>query len=113
MKVIYIAGPFRGLNSWDMEQNIRRAEELALAVWLAGAAALCPHANTRFFQNAAPDQLWLDGDLEMLKRCDAVILTRDWRRSKGAMVERDVALRSRIPVFDELSDLREWLRSNE
>lgn len=29
MKLLYIAGPFRGANSWEMEQNIRRAEEVA------------------------------------------------------------------------------------
>lgn len=28
MKVIYVAGPFRAPNSWEIEQNIRRAEAL-------------------------------------------------------------------------------------
>lgn len=28
MKKIYIAGPYRGSNAWDVEQNIRMAEEL-------------------------------------------------------------------------------------
>ena len=32
MKVGYIAGPFRGPNSWEIENNIRRAETLALEV---------------------------------------------------------------------------------
>ena len=59
MKVVYIAGPFRGPNAWEIEQNIRRAESLALEVWRAGAAALCPYTNTRFFQGAAPDDVWL------------------------------------------------------
>lgn len=109
MKVIYIAGPYRAPNAWEREQNIRRAEELALAVWRMGAAALCPHTNTRHFQDAAPDQVWLDGDLELLSRCDAVLLTLDWARSAGARAERAFALAHHIPVFHWKTDLADWL----
>ncbi|OFV81968.1 MAG: hypothetical protein A2Y78_00085 [Acidobacteria bacterium RBG_13_68_16] len=101
MIVVYIAGPFRGPNSWEIESNIRRAETLALEVWRAGAAVLCPHTNTRYFQGAAPDEVWLDGDLEMLRRCDAVLLTADWQRSSGARAERAEAIRVGIPVYIE------------
>lgn len=68
MRVVYIAGPFRAENAWEIEQNIRRAEEAALELWRAGAAVLCPHTNTRYFQGAAPDHVWLEGDLELLRR---------------------------------------------
>lgn len=106
MMVVYIAGPFRAANSYDMECNIRRAEALALDVWRTGfAAALCPHTNTRFFQGAAPDKVWLEGDLVMLRRCDAVLLTPDWKKSKGAVEEVKHALRWDIPVFPDLFEL--------
>ena len=59
MKVVYVAGPFRGPNAWEIEENIRRAERLALEVWRLGCACLCPHTNTRFFQGAAPDAVWV------------------------------------------------------
>jgi hypothetical protein len=109
MKLIYVAGPFRGPSAWDIECNIRRAETLALEVWRLGAAAICPHANTRFFQNAAPDEVWLKGDLEMLRRCDAVILTPDWIRSSGVRAEVEEANRLCLPVFHTLSQLSYWL----
>jgi hypothetical protein len=99
MKLIYIAGPFRGENSWEMEQNIRRAEALALEVWKMGAAAICPHANTRFFQGAAPDKNFLEGDLEILRRCDYILLTENWEISVGATAEREEAIRMKIPIF--------------
>ena len=108
MIVVYIAGPYRGANAWAIEQNIRRAEELALAVWRAGMAALCPHTNTRFFQGAAEDHVWLDGDLELLTRCDAVLMVPGWERSQGAMAERARAIAGDIPVFEDLDVLREW-----
>lgn len=110
MKVVYIAGPFRGPNSWEIEQNIRRAETLALQVWRLGAAVLCPHTNTRFFQGAADDAIWLDGDLAMLARCDAVMLTDDWARSSGARAEVEQANAQLIPVFTTLVALGDWIR---
>lgn len=111
-RVVYVAGPFRGPNSWEIEENIRRAERLSLEVWRSGAAAICPHANTRYFQGAAPDDVWLDGDLAILQKCDAVLLTPDWARSAGARAEKAYADQQRIPVFMELSALREWLKAS-
>lgn len=99
MKVIYIAGPFRAPSAWGIEQNIRRAEELALEVWQSGGAAICPHANTRFFQGAAEDKIFLDGDLAILCRCDAVLCLPDWQRSEGACAEVAEATRLGIPVY--------------
>jgi hypothetical protein len=112
MKVIYIAGPFRGPSAWDIESNIRRAETLALEVWRMGAAALCPHTNTRFFQNAAPDDVWLKGDIALLERCDAMLMTDDWQRSSGARAEHDHASFKRIPVFYELKALARWIATD-
>lgn len=106
--VVYVAGPFRAPNAWEIEQNIRRAEELSLAVWKTpGLVALCPHLNTRCFQGAAPDDVWLDGDLELLIRCDCVLLVPGYYRSQGTRAEIDFALDNGIPVFETLKELTE------
>lgn len=109
MKLIYIAGPFRGPTPWDVECNVRKAEALALAVWRMGAAALCPHTNTRFFDKQADDKVWLDGTMEMLRRCDALILGENWRKSSGTKGEIREALRLDIPVFSGQIGLYVWL----
>jgi hypothetical protein len=106
MIVCYIAGPFRGPDSWAIENNIRRAEALALEVWRAGAAAMCPHTNTRFFQGAAPDHVWLDGDLAILAKCDVILMTPDWERSSGARAEHDFAAARSIPIVYSLDQLK-------
>lgn len=113
MRVIYIAGPFRGPNSWEIEENIRRAERLALDVWRLGAAAVCPHTNTRFFQGAAADEVWLDGDLAILAKCDGILMTPDWQRSSGATAELRFAESRGLPVFLTLEDLTAWLNAQE
>lgn len=110
MKLIYLAGPFRGPDSWAIACNVHKAAELSLQVWKLGAACICPHLNTAQFQGAAPDEVWLAGDLEILKRCDAVMLTDDWKRSSGARAEVAEAYNFGIPVFTQLADLEQWLR---
>lgn len=108
--VIYVAGPFRASTHYALQANIRNAERLALEVWKLGAVAICPHKNTEFFTGEIPDEAFLTGDLELLRRCDAVILTEDWERSSGARAEVVFAREKGIPVFKTLALLREWLR---
>ena len=98
-KVVYVAGPFLGPNAWAIEQNIRVAEELALEAWKEGAAVICPHTNTRFFQGAAPDNIWLEGDLELVRRSDAVLTAPGWVLSSGACKEVDLANELGLSVF--------------
>ena len=111
-RVIYVAGPFRGKTPWDVEKNIRRAEELALRVANAGAMPLCPHTMTRYFDRQCTDAFWLEGTLELLRRCDAVIFTDAWAKSAGAIGENQEAMR-KIPIFHEarFKELEEWIRN--
>jgi len=123
--VVYVAGPFRGTalssgpviarDSWVMEGNIRRAEALSLDLWALGASVICPHCNTRFFQNHLPDNIWLKGDLAQLKLCAAVVMTVDWRASAGARAEWRYAIKRGVPVFyaDNLSDFEDWLKGDK
>jgi hypothetical protein len=48
MKFGYIIGPFRAPTVWQVEQNIRIAEELGFEVAQLGVFPIIPHANTRF-----------------------------------------------------------------
>jgi len=107
--VVFVAGPFRGANEYERRQNIARAEALALEVWRAGFAAITPHLNTAHFQDAAPDDVWLQGDLAILARCDAMIVTDDWQRSEGARNEVDFARSRGIPIAGEVNELRRLL----
>ena len=64
MKVIYVAGKYRGPNAWAIEQNIRAAENVAAEIWSCGHAALCPHANSRHMEGVTSDEAFLAGTLE-------------------------------------------------
>lgn len=115
MKMVYVAGPYRSPTEHGVVDNIRRAEALALKVWKAGAACICPHKNTALFGGALgmPDSVWLEGDLEMVKRCDAVICVENWRDSRGATDEVAFALQHRIPILESIEQLERWLNAKE
>lgn len=105
MNVFYIAGPFRGPTPWDVVQNIRIAEQAALKVWQSGeGAALCPHLNSANFTGAADDQDFLEGGLELLRRCDGVLLCGEWYKSSGTRAEIREALRLKLPVWGSFED---------
>jgi hypothetical protein len=108
MKRAYIVGPFRADSAWDIEQNVRRAEEVALEAWRAGFAVLCPHTNTRFFQGAAPDAIWLNGDLHWLVCSHLVITVDGWAQSEGSRKEVRLATECEIPVFASVQDAVAW-----
>ena len=91
MKVAYIAGPYRGKTHYEVEQNIRAAEAVAIKYWQLGYAVICPHKNTAHFDGLAPDEVWLKGDLEILKRCDLIVMVPGWERSSGAIAEKELA----------------------
>ena len=96
MKVIYVAGKYRAETEWELIENIRHAEVVASNLWGRGWSVICPHKNTAHFgglmENPEDDHLlWLKGDLEMLKRCDAIYMLSNWQTSTGAMLELEEA----------------------
>ena len=111
LPVVYIAGPYRAATPWRVQANIRAAQEAALTVWKLGAVALCPHGNTGQFEGECPDDVWLRGDLELLRRCDAVLMLEHWQLSEGAKEEHRVAADLGLPIFYDTASgvLRGWV----
>lgn len=98
LRVIYISGPYRdSRGEFYVRRNIRRAEEAALFVWQNGGVAICPHKNTSGCGGALPDEDFLRGDLELLRRSDAVWFISGWQESRGARRELQEANERDIP----------------
>ncbi|MFA5053195.1 MAG: DUF1937 family protein [Parcubacteria group bacterium] len=114
MKVVYIAGPYRAPTQWQREQNIFKAREVGVMVARLGAMPLIPHSNTAHMDGIADDQFWLDGTLELCRRCDALVTVLGWKDSSGAQNEVKEIYALGKPVFhsqDQLSmlDFAQWL----
>ncbi len=103
--LVYIAGPYRAPTVRGIVENIRRAEELAVRLWRSGFAVICPHKNTALLDGAAPDEVWLKGDITMMLRCDAVVTVGDWEGSEGAQAEVFVAKSHGMGVYHSFEDI--------
>ena len=103
MKVIYVAGKYCGSTEWDMWNNIEHASREARELWLEGWAVICPHKNTAFFggKGGSHRNLWLVGDLEILKRCDAIFMLEGWKDSEGARAELNLAKELKLEIIHE------------
>ena len=91
-KVVFISGPYRAKTQSEIEVNINHARKAAIRIWQSGDYAICPHLNTANFDGECPDDVWLEGDLEFLRRADAIYMLKDWRKSEGAKIEYQKAL---------------------
>jgi len=99
--IIYIAGPYRGTSQVEIASHIYEARKVAIEVWEAGHVALCPHLNTAHFEEdcSTKDTEYLEGDFQLLARCDSILMIKDWELSKGALAEKKFAEERKIPIY--------------
>lgn len=114
--VLYVAGPLttgcftNGIfNLWAWEQNIRRAEVVALECMSLGVAVICVHTQARFWFGQVPEDLAIAADSVLLSRSDAVVLVEGWEYSKGTKAEIDLARSRSMPVLTSVADVAHWL----
>jgi hypothetical protein len=92
-----------------MDRNKMQACMLAYEVWKLGATCICPHMNSGFLYGELPEELFLAGCLELLERCDALLLLPSWKKSDGTRDEKLRAIEKRIPIFYDTKMLKIWL----
>ena len=106
LPLVYITGPFRSATLLEVQHNVERARDVGLAVaQRTGGYPVIPHMMTSEFDKSMTDDFWLAGTMELLRRCDAVMLMSTWELSSGARAEQAEAERRGIPVFDQLAEL--------
>lgn len=96
--LVYIAGPFRSDNGWQLRCRIHAAEQAAAAVVEMGAMPVTPHSIGANFDKTGTDELWLDGTLELMRRCDVVLVLPGYEKSQGTQQEIAEARRLGKPL---------------
>jgi hypothetical protein len=99
--IAYISGPYRAPSIRGVQQNIERASDVAFKYWHKGYAVISPHKNTNLFDGEDDADLWIKGDLEILSKCDVIVMMKGWEKSEGARMERDFAKRNKINIIYE------------
>lgn len=103
MKVVYVAGPYRASNIIKQIYNIRRARKYSRILWRHGVVALCPHSNSAFFDDI--DDIILPGCIELMLRCDAVLVIPKSDKSSGVAAEVEAAKFHGMPVYTGIEKL--------
>lgn len=93
---IYVAAPYRAATPFDTEKNIHRARQLGAIITALGGYPWIPQSNTAHFDGLAPDEVFLEGTMEMMRRADAVVFAAGW--SEGTRAEHAEAHRLRMPM---------------
>lgn len=121
-KVVYLATPISinpdcpeagKLTPWAVFTNCIAAHLVARRLWKSGLVVISPASNTMFMDGAdIESNTYYYGDLEIVKRCDAVFLNKGWEDSKGCNLERNFAIENNIPVFTDETELLRWANEN-
>jgi hypothetical protein len=109
MKMIYISGPIKNMTDGNIDAFDKAEKQLKEM----GYETLNPHkigeeVNLRFFEigKVPTYEDYLKEDIiQMLAKCDAVLVLRGWRNSKGSKLEIANALACGLDVFFDISDL--------
>lgn len=118
MKTVYVAGAMSADNILTMLDNIHDGIKLGAELLKRGYAPFVPHMDVAYkLQNGhnfdVPLQYYYDYTMEFLKRCDVVVVCKNWVNSKGTLAEIDMAQRLGIPVYYSLTDfLFDEVKSN-
>ena len=110
MKVIYVAGKYRDKHPYLIWDHINEARYIATEVWQMGAVALCPHMNSMFLDGVASEDALVEGTLELMRRCDAVIVCWNYATSVGTLGEIAEAMKLGKPVFYSTAELYKWIQ---
>lgn len=99
----YIAGPFRGPRLADIDRNVQIAAMFRAPLAEAGVFPICVHLNEgcalHDVNQENNGQWWVDATLEVLRRCDLVVLVPGWEGSVGTEGEITEAEKLGLPIF--------------
>jgi hypothetical protein len=116
--LLYVAGQYGNKTAVNgigdgivksVDENIAAARKIAIVLWEKGHAVICPHLNSAHMEVdcKATWQDYINGDLNMISRCDGLVMVPGWEDSKGAIAEHEYALSLGIPIwyFPDVPDL--------
>lgn len=107
--LVYVAGPYSADTVEGRSKNIKAAWKAGCQVAALGVYPVVPHMNTAHMDKLQSWEWWIDATLELMLRCNAVLMMEGWEKSRGARGEEAMAKKVGIPVFYNIVDLAGWV----
>ncbi len=110
----YISHPYSNDDPEQVTQNVKKAMDISIDLWLMGLPTICPLLSHFIEERAVArgiDISWsdyLEWDLILLEKCDALLLLGD---SPGCVLERERAKELELPIFVSVEEVRQWARA--
>ena len=102
-RLIFVSGPYNARTEEEKRANIWHAVRVACRLWELGFFVICPHlnsANFEFYTNL-DESVWVEGDLEMVRRCDCVFMLKGYETSTGSLMELELAEKLQKAIYYE------------
>lgn len=124
IKRVYIAGLLTPRGIWsknlaiDALINQRKMIRAGLDVFFAGFVPFVPAFDHNFWLVMDEGEVITEAMIkryskDWLEVCDAVVLTPKWSQSPGTIAEIELAGRLGIPVFEDLDDLKKYVKEKK
>lgn len=108
----YISGKYSSDCLRGTENNIKKAEEVAILLAQKQIKYFCPHTHSRLMDFYAPEaswDYWMELDLHFIGcTCNCMIMLDNWQDSKGATLEYNHAKELGLPIFFSFDDFMSW-----
>lgn len=100
-KLLYVAGAYSG----NTTENIKKAEEVSINLIRNGFHVVTPHKNTSGYEKYEDETItyktWINMDLDILSRCDAIYVMQNSHNSNGTKKEIEHAKKLNMPIIYE------------
>lgn len=104
--LIYVSGPY---TKPDPAANVSKAMDVAHQILDRGGIPVVPHlSHFLHMHRQRPYEEWMDMDMELLERCDAIMRLKG--HSPGADMEVARAKKLKIPMLGSLLELSHFVQ---
>lgn len=113
-KVCYLASPYTAKTEWGRYLNVTSAHYWAKEIWRKGWACISPVSNSAWMSDGDDYELWMEGGLAILDRCDAFCIAPGGDKSRGCQRELARAKELGLAIYygvDEVPDETEKTKS--
>lgn len=109
--LIFISAPYRAGTDSSLFDNAIFVRILTIDIWQQGGVAVAPHLNSFMLGGLVPEEGFLQGYCDLLRRCDAVLFAGLYEQSEGCQMELQAAKDSNIPQLFSVKEAREFIQN--
>jgi hypothetical protein len=99
--LLYVSGPYTADTPGGIDANVAEARKVGIELWERGHVVIVPHLNTLHFEQDCKLEHadYIRGDLQIIARCDGMVMLPTWGASRGAREEHEYAQAIGVPIW--------------